>query len=62
MGPRVNAVTAGMTSDCFIEMFRMDVSPLSFSKPPVDLDVARRQPATRDGRLNLTKLEFELMA
>ena len=27
-GPRVNAVTSGMTSNCFIEMFRMDVSPL----------------------------------
>ena len=24
--PRVNAVTSGMTSNCFIEMFRMDVS------------------------------------
>ena len=27
-GPRVNAVTSGMTSNCFIEMFRMDVSTL----------------------------------
>lgn len=28
-GPRVNAVTSGMTSNCCIEIFRMDVSPLS---------------------------------
>ncbi len=28
-GPRVNAVTSDMTSNCFIEMFRMDVNPLS---------------------------------
>ena len=33
------------------------------SKPKVELDVARRQLATRDGaRSNLTKLEFELMS
>ena len=30
-GPRVIDVTSGMTSNCFIEMFRMDVSPLSFA-------------------------------
>ena len=28
-GPRVNAVTSGMTSNCLIEMSRMAVSPLS---------------------------------
>jgi len=33
------------------------------SKPQVELDVSHRQLATRDGgRLNLTKLEFELMS
>jgi hypothetical protein len=33
------------------------------SKPQVELDVSRRQLATRDGgRFNLTKLEFELMS
>jgi hypothetical protein len=32
-------------------------------KPQVELDVSRRQLATRDGgRFNLTKLEFELMS
>ena len=36
---------------------------VSSSKPEVELDVSRRQLATRDGgRFNLTKLEFELMS
>ncbi len=37
--------------------------PVDSSKPKVELDVARRQLATRDGgRFSLTKLEFELMS
>ena len=28
-GPRVNAVNSDMISNCFVEMFRIDVSPLS---------------------------------
>ena len=37
--------------------------PVGSSRPQVELDVSRRQLATRDGgRFNLTKLEFDLMS
>jgi hypothetical protein len=48
-----------------LEFVGSDLSrePVGSSKPQVELDVSRRQLATRDGgRFNLTKLEFELMA
>jgi Transcriptional regulatory protein, C terminal len=48
-----------------LEFVGSDLSrdPVGSSKPPVELDVSRRQLATRDGsRFNLTKLEFELMS
>jgi DNA-binding response OmpR family regulator len=46
-----------------LEFVGSDLSrgPVGSSKPQVELDVSRRQLATRDGgRFNLTKLEFEL--
>jgi len=48
-----------------LEFVGSDLSrePVGPSKPQVELDVSRRQLATRDGgRFNLTKLEFELMS
>jgi len=48
-----------------LEFVGSDLSrePVDSSKPQVELDVSRRQLATRDGgRFNLTKLEFELMS
>jgi hypothetical protein len=48
-----------------LEFVGSDLSrkPVGSSKPQVELDVSRRQLATRDGgRFNLTKLEFELMS
>lgn len=48
-----------------LEFVGRDLSPepVVSSKPPVELDVSRRQLAARDGaRFNLTKLEFELMS
>ena len=48
-----------------LEFVGSDLSrePVSSSKRQVELDISRRQIATRDGgRFNLTKLEFELMS
>ncbi|WP_321475314.1 winged helix-turn-helix domain-containing protein [uncultured Paludibaculum sp.] len=48
-----------------LEFVGSDLSrePVGSSKPQVELDVSRRQLATRDGgRFPLTKLEFELMS
>ncbi|HUK18396.1 MAG TPA: winged helix-turn-helix domain-containing protein, partial [Bryobacteraceae bacterium] len=48
-----------------LEFVGSDLSrePAGSSKPQVELDVSRRQLATRDGaRFNLTKLEFGLMS
>lgn len=48
-----------------LEFVGRDLSrePLDASKPQVELDVSRRQLASRDGgRFNLTKLEFELIS
>jgi hypothetical protein len=48
-----------------LEFVGSDLSrePTSSSRPQVELDISRRQFATRDGgRFNLTKLEFDLMS
>ena len=48
-----------------LEFVGSDLSrePVDASKPHVEIDVSRRQLATRDGeRFNLTKLEFELIS